>query len=253
LKVLKYIKEKAEKEKLHFTLIDLGKQSPQKAAELALIAKKAGTDLIMIGGSDSVKEEKLNETVALIKKATGLYVVLFPSSAKYISLLADAILFMSLLNSKKIDYVIGKQVDAALLIKRINLEMISMGYLVIKPGMRVGKKSKVKLIKRRDSYLAKKYAVCAETFGMSLFYLEAGSGAPLSVPDGMIKEVKQEIDIPLIVGGGINDTTTARKKAEAGADIIVTGTILEEDDSRKGEKLARMIKAIKEVKQSRAF
>lgn len=250
MKVWKYLTEKLEKEKLHFTLIDPAEQSEKKARELAKIAEETGTDAIMIGGSYSVKQEKLDETIKEIKKKTKLYVILFPSSARYVSRFADAIFFMSLLNSRKLDYVIGKQVEAALFIKTLGLERIPMGYIVIKPGMRVGKKGKAKLIKRDDVKTAIKYAVAAESLGMKLVYLEAGSGSPKPVMNKMVKGVKEAIDIPLIVGGGIRTSSIAKEKVEAGADIIVTGTSVEkkikEGTQELEEHLAKIISAIKE-------
>lgn len=247
MRILKILEESLRIEKLHFTLLDPGKQEPQKAAKMAQAAAEALTDAIMIGGSDAVKQEKLDETIKQVKEATkGLPVILFPSSSRYISSLADAIFFMSLLNSRKLDYVIGEQVEAGLYIKKLGLEMISMGYVVVEPGMRVGKKGKVKLIKRNDVESAMKYAVAAEGLGMKFFYLEAGSGAPQPVTNKMIRGVKKVLDIPLIVGGGIGTASLAKEKAEAGADIVVTGTTVEkEDDPEKAKrKLKKIISAI---------
>jgi len=247
MKVYEGIIEKLKKEKLHFTLIDPGKLKPQKAIKLAEIAKEAGTDAIMIGGSDTVKkQEKLDEAIKQIKEKTELPTILFPSSARYVSRFADAIFFMSLLNSKKPRYITGEQAKAAPIIRVLDIERISMGYLIIKPGMRAGKKGKAELIKRRDVKSVVEYAMCAEDIGFKLFYLESGSGAPKPATNKMIKAIKEAIEIPLIVGGGIRDTKTAREKARAGADITVTGTQLEKKGEKSGEQLERMIAAIKQ-------
>jgi phosphoglycerol geranylgeranyltransferase len=133
-----------------------------------------------------------------------------------------------MLNSKNLKYVIRQQVAGARIIKEYGIEPISMGYLVIEPGMTVGRIGEAELIKREDVETAIKYAIAAEYLGMKLFYIEAGSGAALSAPLQMVKSVKENITIPLIVGGGIRNAATARDISNSGADIIVTGTILEE-------------------------
>ena len=74
------------------------------------------------------------------------------------------------------------------------------------------------------------YGLAAEFLGMELFYLEAGSGAPEPVPPSMVKAVSNKLSIPLIVGGGIRDPEAAKSTAGAGADILVTGTVVEEND-----------------------
>ena len=102
-----------------------------------------------------------------------------------------------------------------------------MGYIVVEPGMTVGKVGKAILIKRNEIDLAVSYALAAQFFGMKLVYFEAGSGAPETVPAEMVREVKKEINIPLIVGGGITSREKAEPIIKAGADIIVTGTLVE--------------------------
>ena len=136
---------------------------------------------------------------------------------------------MSLLNSRNLNYIIREHVKGAHFIKNSNIEPISMGYVIVEPGMTAGRIGEVDLIKRNDIGTAIGYALSAQYLGMDFFYLEAGSGAEETVPEKMIKEVKKNIDIPFIVGGGIRDFNTAKNIVLAGADIIVTGTTLEED------------------------
>ena len=246
MKVWKYLEDRLEAgKKLHFTLIDPAEQSPESAGKLAQLAEKAKTDVVLIGGSYSVKQKKLDETIQRIKERTELPVILFPSSTKYLSHFADAIFFMSLLNSKSLKYVIEEPRKGAPIIEKLGIETISMGYLVIKPGMKVGKKGKARLIKRDDTKTAVEYALFAKYSGRKLLYLEAGSGALNPVMNKMIKAVKEAIDIPLIVGGGIRSPKVAKEKVKAGADIIVTGNIVEEDNAQ----LERIISAIKNYKE----
>jgi phosphoglycerol geranylgeranyltransferase len=214
---------------LHFALIDPDKQNPTTAGKLAVQSEEAGTSVIMVGGSTLVSQKQVDDTVVMIKKQCSLPVILFPSGAQFLSKYADAVFFMSLLNSRNLDYVIREHVKGATFVKQSGIEPISMGYLIIEPGMTAGKMGEVDLVKRDDIETSVGYALSAQYLGMNFFYLEAGSGAPSPVPTEMIKAVKQSIDIPLIVGGGIRSVATAKEITCAGADIIVTGTALEQD------------------------
>ncbi len=244
-RVEKYLMRKIKREeKLHLSLIDPAEQSPEKAIFLAEFAADAGTDAILIGGSYAVKHKKLNDTTRGIKETIDLPVILFPSSTAYLSEYADAIFFLSLLNSKDPKYIIREPARGAPIIKKMNLEPISVAYLIIKPGMRAGKKGKAHLVKRDDIQSAIQYALFAQFAGMHFLYLEAGSGSPKPVPDKMIRAVKNEVSVPVIVGGGIINAKIAKEKAEAGADIIVTGNICEKDSKA----LKSIISAVKNTK-----
>jgi len=151
--------------------------------------------------------------------------------------------FMSMLNSVNVGHVIGEQVKGAPIVKVLGIEPISMGYIVVEPGMKVGEVGMANPIPRNEPKLAVAYALAAEFMGMGLVYLEAGSGAPEAVPSEMIAAVKKNITIPLIVGGGIRDPSTAEKVRLAGADIVVTGTVVENSDL--GEDLRKLIRAAK--------
>lgn len=213
--------------KMHFTLIDPDKQTPEAAGKMALAAQNAGTDAIMVGGSGAISQELVDETAIQIKKQSSLPVILFPSGASFLSKHADAIFFMSLLNSKNPKYLIREQAMAAPIIQKLGIEPISMGYVVIEPGMTVGRVGEVDLVKRDDAKSASGYALAAQYFGMDFVYLEAGSGAKDPVPEEMILTVRRAIGVPLIVGGGIKDEKSALSALNAGADVIVTGTLVE--------------------------
>ena len=245
MKVLNYIMEKFEKgEKMHMTLIDPEDQNPSEAARIAAEAEQSGTDAIMIGGSTVSERERMEETIKAIKELVSVPVIIFPNSASVISPYADAIYFMSLLNSESVEMVVGQQVRGAPWIKKLDLEPIPMGYIIIEPGMTVGKIGRAKPVPRNNPELAAAYALAAQYFGMKIVYLEAGSGAPEPVPPEMVRAVKNEIDVPLVVGGGIRDTNNAARISKAGADIIVTGTIVEIVDNVK-EELGKIIRSVK--------
>ncbi len=213
--------------RVHMTLIDPAAQDPERSAHIAYEAERAGTDFLMIGGSTKIDSRKIGETISGIREITGLRTIIFPGSASMISEKADAVYFMSLLNSKSTDFLIQHQIRAAPVLKKMRMETIAMGYIVFEPGMTVGRVGNAELVGREDAEKALAYSLAAEMLGMKLVYLESGSGSPTRISDGVIKAVSDCIGIPLIVGGGIRDETAAGQVAAAGADIVVTGTVAE--------------------------
>lgn len=227
-RVLEYLTEKLHRGPLHMTLIDPDKRGGPAAAKVAAAAVALGSDAIMLGGSTGISPEKMAETARGVKAAVSVPVIIFPESPASITPAADAIYFMSLLNSRSVDHVIRMQAHSALEIQRIGLEPLSLGYIIIAPGMRVGEVGQADPVPREAFQLAQSYALAAELFGMDLVYLEAGSGAPSPVPVDMVRSVRRVLRIPLIVGGGIRSANEAAGLLAAGAQILVTGTVTEE-------------------------
>lgn len=225
------------------TLLDPDKQTADEAGRLGAEAAAAGTDAIMVGGSTGVTQDKVDATVLAIKEAAKLPVILFPASAANLSPHADALYFMSLLNSRDPRLIVGEQRLAAPIVRAWGLETIPMAYLVIEPGMAAGKIGNADLIPRKNPIVAVQYSLAAQMLGMKLVYLEAGSGAPDPVPARVIRAVREAIDIPVVVGGGIRSSEAATAVATAGADIVVTGTIVEV--AREGDALRSIIEAVK--------
>jgi phosphoglycerol geranylgeranyltransferase len=221
--------KQARKGPLHFALLDPEKQTPKAAGEIAGIVADAGSSAIVVGGSTLLSQQQVDNTILSIKSRTDLPVILFPSRAQFLSKYADAVFFMSLLNSRNLDYVIREPVKGAQFVKDSGLEPISMGYVIVEPGMTAGRVGDADLVKQDDLQAAVQYGLAAQYLGMQFFYLEAGSGAPTPVPDEMIRAVKAIVPIPLIVGGGIRNAHVAGEKARAGADIIITGNALEKE------------------------
>ncbi len=228
---------------MHFALLDPDKQKPSIAGQIARTVTDAGSSAIMVGGSTLQSQKQVDEAVQAIKKNSDLPVILFPSGAKFLSKYADAVFFMSLLNSNNVGYVIREHVKGAPFVKYSGLEPISMGYVIVEPGMTAGRMGEADLIKRDDFQTAVGYALATEYLGMRFFYLEAGSGAPAPVPTEMIQAVKKNTSIPVLVGGGIRNSVTAKETAAAGADIIITGTAIEKDTHLKTT-LGNIVEAI---------
>jgi len=242
VKVRDYILKTLEKHKLHMTLIDPAKQLPKVSGEIAAKACRAGTDAIMVGGSTGITQTNIDDTVDEVKKNCRRPVIYFPSGANAIARKADAIYFMSMLNSKNVRNITGEHSRGAPIIKKLGIEPISMGYVIVEPGMKVGEVGEANLVKRGDIPTIVGYALTTEFFGMDLLYLEAGSGAPEPVPTDMIKAVRESVDIPIVVGGGIVTPEQAGKVAAAGADIVVTGTLVENGSFE--SKLRKIIETI---------
>ncbi len=215
---------------IHMTLLDPQKIGPERCAEIAAEAEKGGTSAIMVGGSTLASRNDLDEGVRRIKDAVNIPVVLFPNDVGSVSRYADAIWFMSLLNSRLTYYVIDAQAMSVYTIKSYGLETLPLGYIIIGPGGTVGFIGQARGIPYDRPELAMAYALAGQTLGMRYIYLEAGSGAKAPVPPAMIKLVKSQLFVPLIVGGGIHEGGAAVAAVEAGADIVVTGNMVEETD-----------------------
>ncbi len=224
-----YIINKINKDgALHFSLIDPDplNQSPAKAGKLARCAEEAGTDAILVGGSTAFDQTFVEKTIDVIKREVKVPVIIFPGGIANVCSKADAILFMSLLNSEDPYFIIGQQALAAYMVKMACLEHISMGYLIIEPGATAGWIGKAKLLPRNKPKLTAAYALAAQMFGFKLIYLEAGSGGQ-SIPLEIIKMCSTVLEIPIIAGGGVQTKEDARKFVESGADIVVMGTFIE--------------------------
>jgi len=233
----------------HITLIDPAKQSPDIAAQRAMLAVECGSKMIFVGGSTDTPDDVVHATCTAIQEAfelrmfaasqdpTGdehgwdIPVVLFPGGAHALSPAADAITFMMLMNSTKREFLVGEQVRGAPHLDRFGVEALPTGYVVCAPGGRVGEVGAADLIQSEDGDLVHAYALCAKMYGFSLLYLEAGSGASTPVHPDLIKRAASVSGLTLLVGGGLRTAENVRNAVEAGADWIVTGTITEDASS----------------------
>jgi len=240
----KYLLKKIKTEgSIHVTLIDPEEVSARDAARIAENSENSGTAAIMIGGSTFVTQTRLDGVVKAIKASVKIPTILFPNNITGISSCADAIWFMSLLNSVDPYFLIGAQILGAPLVKKYRLEPLSMGYIIVGEGGTAGIVGKAIAVPYSKPELAAAHALAGQYLGMRFIYLEGGSGAKNPVPPEMIHAVKNSLEIPLIVGGGIRTKEQALTAASAGADIIVTGNITETSGSK--QKIAEIITAIK--------
>lgn len=226
----KILQSKAKNEKLLAILLDPDKIVWEHLANLIEKINQSRATHLFIGGS-LVENDILDELISKIKQNCDLPVVLFPGNPTQISDKADAILFLSLISGRNPDYLIDHQVKAVPILKKTQLEIISTGYILIESGTEtaVERISRTNPIERDNLDLALATAQAGEMLGHKLIYLEAGSGAKQTVPTEMIKKVSNNIEIPLIVGGGIIDLQGIQKAYDSGADLVVIGTAFEND------------------------
>ena len=228
-KVEKYLLDRIRQcDAIHISLIDPEKATPQSASKIAREVESCKTAAIMVGGSTLTSTSHLDNVVEAIKKTVKIPVILFPNNITGICKYADAIWFMSLLNSSDPYFITGAQILGAPTIKKFGLEVIPLGYIIVGENSAVSVVGRACPIPYTKPELAVAHALAAQYFGMRFVYLEAGSGAKSPPPSAMIKMVKEATHIPLIVGGGMRTGEQVKEAVDAGADIIVTGTLLEE-------------------------
>ncbi|MBU0586200.1 geranylgeranylglyceryl/heptaprenylglyceryl phosphate synthase [Candidatus Micrarchaeota archaeon] len=251
-KIEQYINDELDKKKgLLFTVIDpLDHKNLEAAAKTAKNANEAGTDVILIGGSTGVQGDMLDKVTKMIKENVNVPVVLFPGNIGTVTKYADAIYFMSMLNSKNPYWITRAQMLAAPMVKEYGVEPLPVGYIVVEPGGTVGWVGDAELIPREKPKIAAAMALGAQYMGFRFVITDAGSNpANGHVPLEMVKAVSSFIDIPYIVAGGIKTHEQAKDVIKAGADIIQVGTAFE--DSNAVQKIKDFVKAVREGAKSR--
>jgi putative glycerol-1-phosphate prenyltransferase len=214
----------------YFVLIDPDKWPEDKLVDFAATVSEGGADAVLVGGS-LLLYSSFDKLVGLIKKQVACPVIIFPGSSLQVSRHADAIFFLSLISGRNPTYLIGEQVKAAPLVKAFSLEPIPVGYMLVESGCVTSAEfmSNTRAIPRDKVDIAKATALAAQYLGMQMVYLEAGSGAPQSVPEEMITGLRNYLSLPIIVGGGIRTPEEAYRKVQAGASFVVTGNVLEKE------------------------
>ena len=209
---------------------------PDKVSDLTSLnhlmnlASENCVDFFFVGGS-LVTTNNLSDIVRVIKESVGLPVILFPGNSKQIDPNADGILFLSLISGRNPDLLIGQHVVAAPILRSSGIEIMPTGYMLINSGKLTSAAyiSNTMPIPEDKYSLAACTAMAGEMLGLQLIYLDAGSGAEREISSKMIGAVRKAINVPLIVGGGINTPEKAAAALAAGADMIVIGNVLEKN------------------------
>ena len=212
-------------------LVDPDKiDDPARLHNLLRLAYENCVDYFFVGGS-LITTTNLTDVVKQIKGTVSIPVILFPGSSLQIDSSADAILFLSLISGRNPDLLIGQHVLAAPILKNSQLEVMPTGYILINSGRTtsVAYISNTTPIPEDKYSLAACTALAGEMLGLKLIYLDAGSGAEREINVKMINTVRKAVNIPLLVGGGINTSQKAITALEAGADLIVIGNALEKN------------------------
>ena len=213
---------------IYAVLLDPDKKNHGIIESMVAQANESDVDALFVGGS-LMMDGRYSERVKRIKDAARIPVIFFPGGVGQLNSHYDAMLFMSVISGRNSHYLIGEQVIAAPVVKDLGIETIATGYIILDggAGSTVEFMSGTRPIPMNRPDIAVAHALAGQYLGMELIYLEAGSGAKKPVGVDIIKQVNEAVDIPLIVGGGIRTPTAAAERVEAGAAIIVTGTVIE--------------------------
>ncbi len=221
------IKKYKKNKKGYFVLIDPEKKNVDYD-KIIYLSNKNKIDALLIGGSKD-KISGFDKFIKFIKKSSKIPVILFPGSHSQISNFADAILSLSLINSKSYRYIIGEQLEVSDILYKSNLEIINTSYIVFarKKHISVVKETKIDLYENYSINNIKKLFYLSQNMNFDTVYLESGSGAQKTIDMKIIRLARKIINKPIIVGGGIKDTKSIKNIFSNGADFIVTGNIIE--------------------------
>src|SRR3989344_763254 len=248
-KTEKYINDEiARKGGLLFALIDpIDYKTPKDAVSAGQQSAEGGADIVLIGGSMGVQGELLDNVTKSIKEKVSVPVVLFPGNISTVTKYADAVYFMSLLNSRNPYWISEAQMLAAHTVKRMGIEALPVGYIVIAPGGTVGWVGDVKLVPRDRPQIAAGLALAAELSGFRFVLTDCGSNpAEGHMPLEMVSAVAKTISVPYIAAGGIKTAEQAASVIAAGAGAVQVGTALQSGGNLK-ERGSEMVKAIREA------
>jgi len=233
--ILPYLNSLKGHKKAFAWLIDPDKWDDEHISSQLAVAKDTGVDLIFVGGS--LIFNHVDRLIAKIKSLSDIPVILFPGSPLQLSSQADAVLLLSLISGRNPEYLIGNHVVAAPFLRESGLEIIPTGYMLIHGGQQtaVSYMSNTQPIPADKPDIALATAMAGEMLGLKVIYLDSGSGAFNPVPFNMIALVASEINLPVMVGGGIRTPDDVRNAYESGADVVIVGNAIENSRSRLGE------------------
>ena len=230
-----------ENKKQFAVLVDPDKYANKNLIDLALLARKTMVSYFLVGGS-LLTENNLENCIKVIKDNCDIPIIIFPGDVLQINDNADGILLLSLISGRNPELLIGKHVVAAPYLKQSKLEILSTGYMLIDSGKlttALYMSNSLPIPANKDE-IAVSTAIAGEMLGLKLIYMDGGSGAENPVPTSMIEKVKENISVPLIIGGGIRTPEAASERFKAGADIVVVGNAIEDENSLL-EKIAEVV------------
>lgn len=228
--VNKIYQGKAEGKKFFTWLIDPDKYTNDGLMDSLSDINDGEIDFIFVGGS-LMMADQLDDCLALIKSQTDIPVILFPGNSLQINEKADGLLFLSLISGRNPDLLIGRHVETAPILKQSYLEVLPTGYMLIDTGQATTASyiSNTSPIPYQKDDIALSTALAGEMLGLQFIYLDGGSGAHSPINPSMINRVADNVNIPVIVGGGISDVKSVDQAYEAGADMVVVGNAIEHD------------------------
>ena len=233
MKIYNEITSNKKKNKKSFALlIDPDKQNKKQLLSIIQKAQDAKTDYFFVGGS-LLTNDSLDLCLTTLKENSTIPIILFPGNAMQVNSKADGILFLSLISGRNAEMLIGKQVITAPILKQSSLEILPTGYMLINSGKptTVSYMSNTTPIPADKDTVAACTAMAGEMLGMKMIFMDGGSGAQKPISKEMIKMVRNSINVPLIIGGGISSGKKAIANCKAGADIIVVGNAIEKDEN----------------------
>jgi len=223
-------KEVRSGKKKFAVLIDPDKTNITSLQKLGKIAVKGKVDYFFFGGSLLINDNQ-DSFITCLKENSDIPILLFPGNSLQLTNKADGLLLLSLISGRNPDMLIGRHVISAPFLKKSKLEIIPTGYMLVESGSltTVAYMSNTTPIPSAKSEVAMSTAIAGEMLGLKLIYMDAGSGAHNPIPMDMIKKVRNNISLPLIIGGGITTPKKAKDALNAGADVVVVGNAIEKD------------------------
>lgn len=239
-----------EKRKSFAVLLDPDKINFSTFPKFLEYAAEHGVDFFFVGGS-LITNYAIDQLIAAIHEHTDIPAILFPGSSLHIDPSADAVLFLSLISGRNADLLIGQHVIAAPLLKRSGIEVLPTGYLLIESGKltTVSYISNTTPLPRDKPGIVACTAMAGEFLGLKHIFLDAGSGAQFPVTGETIAAVRETVDTPIIVGGGIDSYEKADIALKSGADVIVVGNGIEQNPDLLPE-IAACVKAFNRKTES---